>query len=121
MLLIMDEIVTAFSLDLPGSFMTEQWGGSHVFKVGTSKTFKMFGILLPGEDRLTLKTPSPDTRALLIEAEVASMNVHLPRGSWVQLHLDRLDADDICERISVSYGLVRATLPKRILVDLKEP
>ena len=97
---------------LSSVFMTEQWMGSHVYKVGTPDKFKMFAILTPGKARLTLKLSNPDTATLLIEAGVASRNAHLPRGGWVVLHLDQLESDDVSERIEDSYTSVAATLPK---------
>jgi len=44
----MDDIITEHALALAGTYMTEQWSGAHVFKVGSKADFKMFAILRPG-------------------------------------------------------------------------
>ena len=98
---------------LKSVFMTEQWMGSHVYKVGDTGTFKMFAILNPGKGQLTVKTQSPDIAALLIEAGVAARNVHLPRGGWVQLDTAQLPPDDIAERLATSHRLCAGSLTKR--------
>ncbi|MEL6687815.1 MAG: MmcQ/YjbR family DNA-binding protein [Pseudomonadota bacterium] len=109
-----DQDVDRFATSHPSVFMTEQWMGSHVYKVGTPDKFKMFAILNPGKAHLTLKLSSPETADLLIEAGVASRNVHLPRGGWVMLHLNQLEPSDVADRISDSYETVAATLPKTV-------
>jgi predicted DNA-binding protein (MmcQ/YjbR family) len=97
---------------LTPAFMTEQWMGSHVYKVGDPERFKMFAILSPGQAKLTVKTASPDIADMLIHAEVAEKNAHLPRGGWVTLRLDRLPPDDVQDRLATSHRLVAATLPR---------
>jgi predicted DNA-binding protein (MmcQ/YjbR family) len=97
---------------LTSAFMTEQWMGSHVYKVGDPERFKMFAILSPGLGKLTVKTAGPDIADLLIQAEVAEKNAHLPRGGWVTLRLGELSPDDVQDRLATSHGLVAATLPK---------
>jgi len=100
------------AMALPSVFMTEQWMGSHVYKVGDTDTFKMFAILNPGKAQLTLKAPNPEVAAMLIAAEVAQRHTHLPRGNWVMLKLDRLEPDDVAERLQTSHRVVTATLTK---------
>lgn len=107
-----DAQVHAAAMGLVSVFMTEQWMGSHVYKVGDADRFKMFAILSPGQSKLTLKTDSPDVADLLIQAGVAERNAHLPRGGWVALKLDLLSPDDVSERLTTSHALVAATLPK---------
>ncbi|MGJ8559271.1 MAG: MmcQ/YjbR family DNA-binding protein [Litorimonas sp.] len=107
-----DAQVHSAAMGLTSSFMTEQWMGSHVYKVGNTDRFKMFAILSPGQAKLTLKTDSPDVAELLIQAGVAERNAHLPRAGWVTLKLDCLSPDDVNERLTTSHALVAATLPK---------
>ncbi len=114
----MDEILTKKALALPGVYMTEQWGGLHVFKVGTKADFKMFAILNPGESRLTVKAPDAEIRAMLIEVGVAQAHSHFPRGNWMVLLLDKLDEADVLERLKASYNAVFPNLPKRVKVSL---
>jgi len=107
-----DEQVHASAMALTSTYMTEQWMGSHVYKVGDADRFKMFAILNPGKSRLTVKTASPETADLLIQAGVAERNAHMPRAGWVMLKLDRLSTDDVEERLITSHSLTSATLPK---------
>ena len=100
--------------------MTEQWGGLHVFKVGTQKDFKMFAILQPGGKRLTVKAPNAEIRAMLIEVGVAEAHSHLPRGNWMVLLLEKLEADDAIERLKTSYNTVLPSLPKRVRASLSD-
>jgi predicted DNA-binding protein (MmcQ/YjbR family) len=107
-----DEQAHAAAIALTSAFMTEQWMGSHVYKVGDADRFKMFAILNPGKSRLTVKTASPETADLLIQAGVAERNAHMPRAGWVMLKLDHLPIDDVEERLAISHSLTSATLPK---------
>ena len=108
----MDDLITDTALALPMTFVTEQWAGAQVFKVGTSETFKMFAILRHGSGEVTVKCPDGDTRDLLIEAGVARAHTHLPRGGWAVLLCGEMEADDVLARVEESYEVVRATLPK---------
>ena len=108
----MDNLITDTALALPMTFVTEQWMGAQVFKVGTSERFKMFAILRPGSGEVTVKCPDGDTRDLLIEAGVARAHSHLPRGGWAVLLCGEMEADDILARVEESYEVVRASLPK---------
>ena len=116
----MDKILTNKALSLPSLYMTEQWGGAHVFKVGTETDFKMFAILRPGKDRLTVKAPDAEIRSMLIEVGVAEAHSHLPRGNWIVLLLEHLELDDVIERLETSYKTVFPSLPKRIRASLGE-
>ena len=98
--------------------MTEQWQGAHVFKVGTKADFKMFAILRPGANRLTIKAPDAEIRSMLIEVGVAESHTHLPRGNWMVLLLDKLEPEDVLERLEASYRLIFPALPKRVRVDI---
>ena len=114
----MDNIITQHALALSSVYMTEQWGGAHVFKVGTQTDFKMFAILRPGGDRLTVKAPDAEIRAMLIDVGVAEAHSHLPRGNWMVLLLDKLEQADVLERLSASYSLIFPSLPKRVREDI---
>ena len=116
----MDKILTKKALALRGTYMTVQWGGAHVFKVGTQTDFKMFAILRPGENRLTVKAPNAEIRAMLIEVGVAEAHSHLPRGNWMVLLLDNLKADDVIERLESSYNTVFPSLSRRVRASLGE-
>ena len=110
----MDDMITEHALAMLSVYMTEQWGGAHVFKVGTQADFKMFAILRPGKDRLTVKAPNAEIRSMLIEVGVAEAHSHLPRGNWMVLRLDKLEQGDVLERLEASYALIFPNLPKRV-------
>jgi len=110
----MDSIITKNALALPSAYMTEQWGGAHVFKVGTEADFKMFAILSPGQGRLTVKAPNAEIRSMLMEVGVAEPHSHMPRGNWLVLLLKKLEVDDVLDRMQASYTLVFPNLPKRV-------
>jgi len=110
----MDGIITKNALTLPSTYMTKQWGGAHVFKVGTEADFKMFAILSPGQGRLTVKAPDAEIRAMLIEVGVAEAHSHLPRGNWMVLLLEKLEIEDVLDRMRASYDIVFPNLPKRV-------
>jgi len=110
----MDKIISEHALSRAATYMTEQWMGAHVFKVGTRDDFKMFAILRPGHNRLAVKAPNADICHLLFEAGVAEAHSHLKRGNWMVLHTDKLESEDVCERIDASYDAVFPSLPKRV-------
>jgi predicted DNA-binding protein (MmcQ/YjbR family) len=110
----MDRKLTKIALTFPATYITEQWGGAHVFKVGTKTQFKMFAILRPGANRLTVKAPDAEIRAMLFEVGVAEAHSHMPRGNWMVLLLEKLDLEDAAERMRVSYDLVFPNLPKKV-------
>lgn len=114
----MDALITEMALSLRGVYMTEQWGGAHVFKVGTQTKFKMFAILRPGGNRLTVKAPNAEIRAMLFEVGVAEAHSHMPRGNWMVLLLDKLESDDVLERMEVSYRLVFPGLSRAVRESL---
>ena len=111
----MDSLITETALSLPATYMTEQWGGAHVFKVGTKADFKMFAILRQGGGRLTVKAPDSEIRSMLIDVGVAQAHSHMPRGNWMVLLLDKLEADDVLERLKASYDIVFPNLPRQIV------
>jgi predicted DNA-binding protein (MmcQ/YjbR family) len=103
------DAISDFALSLPGAYMTEQWMGSHVFKISDDK---MFCVLRPGRPNMLIKLGSLESRELLIEAGVAEIHTHMKRGNWADLLTDRLEKDDILARVEESYALVRFGLTK---------
>jgi len=55
---------------------------------------------------------------MLIEVGVAEAHSHLPRGNWMVLLLEKLESEDVLERLEASYGLVFPSLPKRVQGDI---
>ena len=106
------EELDAICLAKPGTEKVIQWMGSHVYKVGG----KVFAIFAPERGRLTLKCASVEQAAMLIEVGVASVAPHLPRGGWAAFK--DLEGDELCERVQVSYRMMRASLTKKVQAEI---
>jgi len=79
------------------------------WKVG-GKMFACFG----GEanlDGVSVKTDSPDTAAILIDAGAAVKAPYF-HGAWVRLPFADTSMDEARHRLHVSYDLIRASLKK---------
>jgi predicted DNA-binding protein (MmcQ/YjbR family) len=102
------ETVNAICATLPGAELSDPWGGGHdAWKVG-GKMFATIGAINPG---VSVKTDSVETAEMLIDAGIGTRAPYLHR-SWVHLSWT-LDEDELRHRITASYRLVRAALPKR--------
>jgi predicted DNA-binding protein (MmcQ/YjbR family) len=110
----------AYALSLPGTFMVVQWMGSHVCKVGTAERNKVFAIFAgEGEGRVTLKCADEETARFLIEIGAATKAPHLPRGGWIALTVADVGDEEMRERLSTSYEVLKASLPKRVQAALR--
>ena len=109
-----DEI-NAFCAPLPGSQVSDPWGGGHdVWKIA-DKAFVFMGVI---SDGITLKCDHPETADLLIELGRGERPKYLTRGGWVHFAIGALDAAELRERITTSYQTVRQSLPKRVQSSL---
>ncbi len=110
------ERVNAICAEFPGAEVSDPWGGGHdAWKVG-GKMFASIGAITPG---VSVKTDSVETAAMLIDAGVGRRAPYF-HGSWVHLPFDA-DEDELRHRISTSYGLVVAGLPRKIRDALARP
>lgn len=105
--------VNAICRALPGAEWSDPWGGGHdAWKVGG----KLFAVIGAVNGRLSVKTESIDTAEMLIEAGAGEPVAYFHR-SWIGLALDAPE-DELRHRITASYDLIRAGLPKRMQAAL---
>ncbi|WP_425099056.1 MmcQ/YjbR family DNA-binding protein [Tropicibacter sp. S64] len=102
-------IVNALCQPLPGAEVSDPWGGGHdAWKVG-GKMFACIGAVQKG---VSVKTPSIEDAELLIDMGRALKAPYFHR-SWVLLDWDAIPEDELRDRISTSYDLIFASLPKK--------
>jgi predicted DNA-binding protein (MmcQ/YjbR family) len=77
------------------------------------KMFACIGAVMPG---VSVKTASIETAQMLIEAGVGVKAPYFHR-SWVNLPWGTPD-DELRHRLTTSYKLVRASLPKKVQAQL---
>ncbi|WP_372425005.1 MmcQ/YjbR family DNA-binding protein [Salinarimonas chemoclinalis] len=107
------ERVAAICAPLPGAEASDPWGGGHeAWKVG-GKMFACIGSVTPG---VAVKCADVETASMLIEAGVGARAPYFHR-SWLLLPED-VPEDELAHRLVVSYDLVRAKLPRRIVATL---
>lgn len=98
---------------LPGAEWSDPWGGGHdAWKVGG----KLFALVGAVDERLAVKTESVDSAEMLIEAGIGERAAYLHR-SWIALPLETPE-DELRHRITASYDLIRAKLPKKVQAAL---
>lgn len=105
--------VNRFCAALPGSVVSDPWGGGHdAWKVG-GKMFACVGALMPG---VNVKTASIETAEMLIEAGVGTKARYFHR-SWIYLPEDCPD-EELHHRLLASYAIVRAGLSRKLQAEL---
>ena len=103
------QTVNEICSQMPGATLDHKLGEGHdSWKVGD----KLFAIVGAMGDSVSVKTDSVETAQMLIDAGIGHKARYLHR-SWIALPLDA-DPDELRHRISVSYGIIRAALPKRL-------
>ncbi len=109
-------IVNAHSASLPGATHSDPWGGGHdAWKVGG----KLFAVVGASDDHgVDVKCADIETAQLLIEMGRAH---HAPyfHKSWVRIPWGLVDEAELRERISLSYAIIKATLPKKVQAGLQ--
>jgi predicted DNA-binding protein (MmcQ/YjbR family) len=106
--------VNAHCARLPGAEVSDPWGGGHdAWKVGG----KLFAVVGTMDDGVSVKTPDPETAALLIEVGRAARAPYFHR-SWVRIPWDTVPEDELAERLDTSYRLIRSSLPKKVQAAL---
>ncbi len=107
-------LVNAHCAALPGAEVSDPWGGGHdAWKVGG----KMFAVVGVVEDGVSVKCPDVETAGLLIEMGRAERAPYF-HASWVRLRFGTVPDDEVRERLTTSYRIIRAGLPKRIQASL---
>ncbi|MEI4470291.1 MmcQ/YjbR family DNA-binding protein [Frigidibacter sp. MR17.24] len=100
---------------MPGAVLEHPWDGGHdAWKLGG----KIFALVGARGTHVSVKTDSPETAAMLIEAGLAARAPYLHR-SWVAVPLGAAE-DELAHRVRVSWRLIRAGLPKRLQAGLPE-
>lgn len=110
--------VAAICTGLPGAEVSDPWGGGHdAWKVG-GRMFACIGAVEPG---VSVKTPDAETAAMLIDTGIGHRAPYFHR-SWINLPEETGD-DELDHRLTVSYRLVRAKLPKKVqsMLDPADP
>ena len=103
-------IVNAHATTLPSAAHSDPWGGGHdAWKVG-GKLFAVVGAL--EGNGLSVKCADIETAELLIEVGRAVPAPYFHK-SWVRIPFGMVEADALCQRITLSYHLIRAKLPKK--------
>ena len=109
--------VNDFCAALPGAEHSDPWGGGHdAWKIGG----KLFAVIGAVDEAVSVKCRDPEAAELLIELGRAERAPDFHR-SWVRIPLGArcaIEQDELAERLSTSYGLVRAGLPKKIRSQL---
>jgi predicted DNA-binding protein (MmcQ/YjbR family) len=106
-------LVNRHCATLPGAEVSDPWGGGHdAWKVGG----KMFAVVGVVDDGVSVKCADTDTAALLIEMGRAVRAPYF-HASWVRLPWS-VEAEEITERLTTSYRIIRAGLPKRVQAAL---
>ena len=106
--------VNAICRAFPGAQVSDPWGGGHdAWKVG-GKMFACIGAVMPG---VSVKTDSIETAEMLIDAGVAAKARYFHR-SWVNLSWETSEGE-LRHRLTTSYKLVRASLPKKVRTQLE--
>jgi predicted DNA-binding protein (MmcQ/YjbR family) len=107
------ELVNAICASLPGTDVSDPFGGGHdCWKVG-GKIFALTGM---SNELVSVKTDSIETAQMLIEVGAGQKAPYLHR-SWIALRLDA-DEDELRVRIGQSYRLIRGSLPKKVQAEL---
>lgn len=110
--------VNAHCATLPGSDCSDPWGGGHdCWKVG-GKIYAVTGSM--DGHGVSVRTGDPESAALLIEVGRAMRAPYFHR-SRVRLPPGRIGNDDLRERRTNAYRLIRAALPKKVQVALDPP
>jgi predicted DNA-binding protein (MmcQ/YjbR family) len=106
-------IVNQHCATLPGATVSDPWGGGHdAWKVGG----KMFACIGVKGDGVSVKCADVDTAAFLIEMGRAMRAPYFHR-SWVLVGWD-IPPDELRERLTTSYHLIRAGLSKKLQATL---
>ncbi|WGW03232.1 MmcQ/YjbR family DNA-binding protein [Tropicibacter oceani] len=111
------ETVNAICKALPGAQWSDPWGGGHdAWKVGG----KMFATIGAVQDGVSVKTPSIEDAALLIDLGRAEKAPYFHR-SWVRLDWTTLPEDELRVRIETSYRIILNSLPKKVQREINAP
>lgn len=95
-------------LSLPVAECVEQWGDEQVYKISG----KMFATSDKAVTRVSFKC-SDEAFNVLVESGAGEPAPYLARAKWVQVSGDALPADELRQRISQAYAIVRSKLTRK--------
>jgi predicted DNA-binding protein (MmcQ/YjbR family) len=102
-------LVNAWCATLPGAEVSDPWGGGHdAWKIGG----RMFAVVGTADDGVSVKCRDVETAALLIEVGRAARAPYFHR-SWVRVPWGLVPDDELRDRLTESYRLIRAGLTKK--------
>ncbi len=108
------QMVSAICAGLPGAEVSDPWGGGHdAWKVGG----KLFAVIGSMDTGVSVKCADGEAAQLLIDLGRAERAPYFHR-SWVHIPWDRVEDDEMRDRIVASYGLIRDKLPKKVQAAL---
>lgn len=107
-------LINAHAATLPGALVSDPWGGGHdAWKIG-GKMFAVVGVM---NDGVSVKCADIEIAQLLIEIGRAIRAPYFHR-SWVRLPWGMVPDEEMFERITASYYVIRSGLPKKIQAHL---
>jgi predicted DNA-binding protein (MmcQ/YjbR family) len=102
-------LVNSHGATLPGAEVADPGGGGQdAWKVG-GKLFAVTGAVNGG---VSVKCADVETAALLIELGRADRAAYFHR-SWVHVPWDRVPEDELRDRLTTSYRIIRSGLTKK--------
>jgi len=104
------EEVEAVALALPATTKVVQWGASDVFKVG-GKVFAICG------EGLSFKVTAIGFEVLTSDG-LGRQAPYCAKGQWVNIALEKLEADDTADWLANAHGLIAAKLTKKARAEL---
>lgn len=110
------DIVNRICATLPGAEVSDPWGGGHdAWKVGD----KMFACIGAMDQGVSVKTADIDSAQFLIEMGRAERAAYFHR-SWVMVPWGLAEEDELRDRLTTSYDLIRSKLPKKVQAALAD-
>lgn len=108
------KLVNHYCATLSGATCSDPWGGGHdAWKVGG----KMFAVIGAIQNGVSLKCADIEAAEMLIEMGAAHRAPYFHK-SWVFVPWGAMPDDELRQRISKSYDIIRAALPKKIQAGL---
>ncbi|MBX3485134.1 MmcQ/YjbR family DNA-binding protein [Phenylobacterium sp.] len=104
------EQIEALALALPATTKVIQWGASDVYKVG-GKVFAICG------DGLSFKVTEIGFEVLTHDG-LGRQAPYCAKGQWVNIALERMDAEDARGWLATAHSLIAAKLTKKLRAEL---
>lgn len=104
------EEIEALALAMPATTKVIQWGASDVYKVG-GKVFAICG------DGLSFKV-TPIGFEVLTHDGLGRQAPYCAKGHWVNIALERMEAEDAQGWLATAHSLIAAKLTKKLRAEL---